>query len=91
MGRRGRKRRLDVEDEYWALILAGVGTVEACQRVLTLIAGYSRFLMALMFAQWIVAWHASTSEAIDLVMAPLRIADYTLVCDEPTTAACTRP
>lgn len=25
MSRRGRKRQLVVEDEYWALILAGVG------------------------------------------------------------------
>jgi hypothetical protein len=25
MGRRGRKRRLDVESEYWRLLLAGVG------------------------------------------------------------------
>ncbi|MBO0693973.1 MAG: IS30 family transposase [Acidimicrobiaceae bacterium] len=33
LGRRGRKRRLGIEDEYWQLILAGVGTVEACQRV----------------------------------------------------------
>jgi len=33
MGRRGRKRRLGLEDEYWHLILAGVGTVEACDRV----------------------------------------------------------
>ncbi|WP_207082288.1 IS30 family transposase [Nocardioides sp. S5] len=33
MGRRGRKRRLGVEDEYWQLILAGVGTVEACKLV----------------------------------------------------------
>jgi transposase, IS30 family len=33
MGRRGRKRRLDVESEYWRLLLAGVGTVEACKRV----------------------------------------------------------
>jgi IS30 family transposase len=33
MGRRGRKRQLGVEDEYWSLILAGVGTVEACRRV----------------------------------------------------------
>lgn len=31
MGRRGRKRRLSVEDEYWALILAGFGTVRACK------------------------------------------------------------
>ena len=28
MGRRGRKRRLDVESEYWRLVLSGVGTVE---------------------------------------------------------------
>src|SRR5215207_3314956 len=33
VGRRGRKRQLGVEDEYWALILAGVGTVEACRVV----------------------------------------------------------
>lgn len=33
MGVRGRKRRLGVEDEYWRLILGGVGTVEACRRV----------------------------------------------------------
>ena len=33
MGRRGRKRQLVVEDEYWGLVLAGVGTVEACRRV----------------------------------------------------------
>ena len=33
MGRRGRKRQLAVEDAYWQLIMAGVGTVEACQRV----------------------------------------------------------
>ena len=33
MGRRGRKRQLTVEDEYWKLILDGVGTVEACQQV----------------------------------------------------------
>lgn len=33
MGRRGRKRRLAVEDEYWQLIRSGVGTVEACGRV----------------------------------------------------------
>lgn len=30
MARRGRKRRLALEDEYWALIRSGVGTVEAC-------------------------------------------------------------
>lgn len=33
MARRGRKRRLGIEDEYWDLILAGVGTVEACKLV----------------------------------------------------------
>jgi len=33
MGRRGRKRRLGVEDEYWTLIAAGIGTVEACRLV----------------------------------------------------------
>jgi IS30 family transposase len=33
MSRRGRKRRLDVEQEYWQLVLAGVGTVEACKRL----------------------------------------------------------
>lgn len=33
MATRGRKRRLGVEDEYWQLILAGVGTVEACRRI----------------------------------------------------------
>jgi transposase, IS30 family len=32
-GRRGRKRQLPVEDEYWGLILDGVGTVEACRQV----------------------------------------------------------
>jgi IS30 family transposase len=33
MGRRGRKRQLDVETEYWRLISAGVGTVAACRAV----------------------------------------------------------
>jgi IS30 family transposase len=33
LGRRGRKRQLAVEDEYWGLILEGVGTVEACRVV----------------------------------------------------------
>src|SRR3954454_13629461 len=33
MGRRGRKRRLDVESEYWLLLGSGVGTVEACKRL----------------------------------------------------------
>lgn len=33
LARRGRKRRLGIEDEYWQLIRAGVGTVEACRRV----------------------------------------------------------
>ncbi|MEY9997183.1 DNA-binding transcriptional MerR regulator [Streptomyces sp. V4I8] len=33
MARRGRKRRLDVEAEYWRLLQSGVGTVEACRRL----------------------------------------------------------
>jgi len=33
MGRRGRKRRLVLEDEYWQLVRSGIGTVEACRRV----------------------------------------------------------
>ena len=33
MARRGRKRQLGTEDEYWRLILGGVGTVDACRRV----------------------------------------------------------
>ena len=33
MGRRGRKRQLDVETRYWRLLAAGVGTVEACRQV----------------------------------------------------------
>lgn len=33
MGRRGRKRQLDVESRYWQLLLSGVGTVEACRMV----------------------------------------------------------
>src|SRR6478735_11000693 len=33
MGRPGRKRRLVLEDEYWALIAAGAGTGEACRRL----------------------------------------------------------
>jgi transposase, IS30 family len=33
MGRRGRKRQLALEDEYWQLIFTGVGTVEACRRI----------------------------------------------------------
>jgi hypothetical protein len=33
MGRRGRKRRLGIEYEYWTLIAAGIGTVEACRLV----------------------------------------------------------
>lgn len=33
LGQRGRKRRLGIEDEYCQLILAGVGTVEACRLV----------------------------------------------------------
>lgn len=33
MGRRGRKRRLDLESEYWRLVGSGVGTVEACKQL----------------------------------------------------------
>jgi hypothetical protein len=33
MSRRGRKRRAAGEDVYWKLILARLGTVEACRRV----------------------------------------------------------
>jgi transposase len=33
MGRRGRKRRLDIESEYWLLLASGVGTAEACKRL----------------------------------------------------------
>jgi IS30 family transposase len=33
LGRRGRKRQLAIEDEYWKLILDGVGTVDACRQV----------------------------------------------------------
>ena len=33
MGRRGRKRQLDVEARYWELVLSGVGTVQACRMV----------------------------------------------------------
>jgi hypothetical protein len=33
LGRRGRKRQLELEDAYWRLVLAGVGTVEACRAV----------------------------------------------------------
>lgn len=33
MTRRGRKRRLVLEDEYWKLVLDGVPTVEACQQI----------------------------------------------------------
>lgn len=33
MARRGPKRRLDVESQYWRLLLSGVGTVEACRAV----------------------------------------------------------
>lgn len=33
MTRRGRKRRLVLEDEYWKLILDGVHTVEACRQI----------------------------------------------------------
>lgn len=33
MGVGGCKRRLVLEDEYWPLLLAGVGTVQACRMV----------------------------------------------------------
>ena len=33
MARRGRKRRLELESEYWRLLLSGVGTFEACRIV----------------------------------------------------------
>jgi transposase, IS30 family len=33
MGRRGRKRQVEVEARYWQLIESGIGTVEACRRV----------------------------------------------------------
>ncbi|GLW75489.1 IS30 family transposase [Kitasatospora phosalacinea] len=33
MGIRGRKRRLEIEAEYWRLLQSGVGTVEACKLV----------------------------------------------------------
>jgi hypothetical protein len=31
MARRGRRRRLDLESEYWLLLASGAGTVEACR------------------------------------------------------------
>ncbi len=31
MGRRGRKRQLDLKTEYWRLLASGVGTVAACK------------------------------------------------------------
>ncbi|MFH8387996.1 IS30 family transposase [Kitasatospora sp. NPDC018058] len=33
MARRGPKRRLDLEAEYWRLLQSGVGTVEACKQL----------------------------------------------------------
>jgi transposase len=33
MTRRGRKRRLVLEDEYWKLIVDGMPTVEACRQI----------------------------------------------------------
>ena len=33
MGRRGRKRQLEVEARYWQLLQSGIGTVEACRQV----------------------------------------------------------
>ncbi|MGY6025278.1 PadR family transcriptional regulator [Streptomyces spinosirectus] len=33
LARRGRKRRLELEAEYWRLLAAGVGSVEACRQL----------------------------------------------------------
>ena len=33
MARRGRKRQLELETEYWRLLASGIGTVEACRAV----------------------------------------------------------
>ena len=33
MGRRGRKRQLEVEARYWQLLQSGMGTVKACRQV----------------------------------------------------------
>ncbi|MHB9856542.1 helix-turn-helix domain-containing protein [Streptomyces krungchingensis] len=33
MARRGRKRRLELEAEYWRLLAAGVGSVGACRQL----------------------------------------------------------
>jgi len=33
VGRRGRKRQLEVESRYWQLLQSGVGTVQACRQV----------------------------------------------------------
>ena len=33
MGTPGRRRRVELEDEYWRLLMSGVGTVEACREV----------------------------------------------------------
>ncbi|MGW6263408.1 helix-turn-helix domain-containing protein, partial [Streptomyces sp. NPDC055085] len=33
MARRGRKRRLEVEAEYWRLLQSGMGTVDACRQL----------------------------------------------------------
>jgi transposase, IS30 family len=33
MGRRGKKRQLEVEARYWQLLQTGVGSVEACGQV----------------------------------------------------------
>ena len=33
MARRGRKRRLGLEDEYWKSIADGVGTAAACKQL----------------------------------------------------------
>ena len=33
IGTPGRRRRVELEDEYWRLLMSGVGTVEACREV----------------------------------------------------------
>ena len=43
MGRRGRKRQLEVEARYWHLLASGIGTVAACPQVgVTRRTGYRR-------------------------------------------------
>ena len=33
MGRRGKKRQLEVEARYWQLLASGLGTVAACKQI----------------------------------------------------------